>query len=70
MEEKKMSRREYVWTFFDIDGDYTTLLNVKNLSEHEWQIKANKHNIDILNNRFKKNEKPKKEKGVELDDKI
>ena len=52
-----MSRREYVWTFFDIDGRYTILLDNKNLSEYEWETKRNKHNIDILDKRSKINTK-------------
>ena len=52
-----MSRKEYVWTFFDIDGCYQILLDNKNLSEYEWETKRNKHNIDILNNRSKMNTK-------------
>lgn len=55
--KKTMSRREYIWTFFDIDGYYQILLDNKNLSESEREVKRNKHNIDILNNRSKINAK-------------
>ena len=50
-----MARREYIYTFFDIDGCYQILMDNNNLSDCEWETKRNKHNINILNNRTKPN---------------
>lgn len=56
-----MSRRVYVETFFDVNGVYTKIESVKNLKEIEWQVKKNKHNIEMLNNNLKPNIKEYKD---------
>ena len=50
-----MSRRVYVYDFLDVNGDYEQMESDKNLTETEWQVLENRHNIDMLNKRNKKN---------------
>ena len=53
-----MSRRVYLHEFFDINGDYVKVESEKDLKEIEWEIKENKHNIEVLNGRFVDRMKP------------
>jgi len=53
-----MSRRVYVRNFFDINRDYKLIESEKNLTEIEWQVKENQHNIDMLNERHYDRLKP------------
>lgn len=46
-----MSRRVYVHNFLDIDTNHQTIESVKDLTESEWQVKENQHNINMLNKR-------------------
>jgi len=47
-----MARRVYVQKFIDVDGNYIHIESEKPLKEFEWQVKENKHNIDILNKKY------------------
>ena len=49
-----MSRRVYIHKFLDIKGDYVGVESEKDLKDIEWEVKENKHNIEILN-KFKGN---------------
>ena len=53
-----MSRRVYVYDFFDIIGNYTKLESEKNLKELEWQVLVNEHNIDMLHEKRINRDKP------------
>ena len=46
-----MSRRVYVNDFLDVNRDYKQVESDKNLTEIEWQVLENQHNIDMLNER-------------------
>ena len=43
-----MSKRVYVYDFLDVNGDYKQVESEKDLTEVEWQIKENQHNIEKL----------------------
>jgi len=43
-----MNKRVYIKKIIDINGDEITLMSEKELEDIGWEVKENKHNINVL----------------------